>query len=98
MRSDWRSALPAARTLQQALQACPLLAAPRRISPEEAERGAVALVEAGFRMIEVPLNSPPAEAISPAVLKAWRAVFAQEIPLVPSGIQNTRGATCTLPL
>ena len=27
----------------------------------------------------------PAEAISPSVLKAWRAVFAKDIPLLPTG-------------
>ncbi len=156
--------------LDEALQACPLVAVLRWITPEEVEGVTGALVEAGFRLIEVPLNSPdpyvsieriasrfgdtaivgagtvmspesvtrvgnaggrlivmphadvavvraarqqgfacfpgvstptegfaaldagadglkifPAEAISPPVLKAWRAVFAMEVPLLPTG-------------
>ncbi|MDL2402464.1 2-dehydro-3-deoxy-6-phosphogalactonate aldolase [Rhizobium mayense] len=156
--------------LNDALQACPLIAVLRWITPEEVEGVTGALVEAGFRLIEVPLNSPnpyvsieriasrfgdtavigagtvmspesvarvgdaggrlivmphadaaviratrehgfacfpgvatptegfsalaagadglkifPAEAISPAVLKAWRAVFTKEVPLMPTG-------------
>lgn len=156
--------------LKSALELCPLVAVLRWISPEEVEGVTDVLVEAGFRLIEVPLNSPdplksierlakrfgtdaligagtvmspadvtrvrdaggrlivmphvdvavvgaahaqqmacfpgvatptegfaalqagadglkvfPAEAISPAVLKAWRAVFANDIPLLPTG-------------
>lgn len=37
---------------------CPLIAILRGISPEEAEAIGEALVEAGIRIIEVPLNSP----------------------------------------
>jgi 2-dehydro-3-deoxyphosphogalactonate aldolase len=162
--------LPAAQRLSEALHACPLIAVLRWIGPEEVESVAEILVEAGFLLIEVPLNSPepytsierlarrygdqtligagtvmspddvtrvgaagarlivmphadvaviraasehgfacfpgvatptegfaalaagadglkifPAEAISPAVLKAWRAVFAKGIPLMPTG-------------
>lgn len=157
-------------TVGAALETCPLVAVLRWISPEEVEDVTAVLVETGFRLIEVPLNSPepfksieliarrfgseavigagtvmkptdvgrvgdvggrlivmphadtavvraakehgmacfpgvatptegfaaleagavglkvfPAEAISPAVLKAWRAVFASEIPLLPTG-------------
>lgn len=38
--------------------ACPLVAIIRGVRPEEAEDIGEALVEAGFRIIEVPLNSP----------------------------------------
>lgn len=157
-------------TLDTALDACPLVAVLRWISPEEVEDVTAILIDAGFRLIEVPLNSPnpldsieriatrfgdqaligagtvmtpadvtrvrdvggrlivmphadlsvvraahaqemacfpgvatpteafasleagadglkifPAEAISPAILKAWRAVFAPQIPLLPTG-------------
>lgn len=157
-------------TLTEAMSACPLIAVLRWITPHEVENITAILVEAGFRLIEVPLNSPdpldsieriarrfgsevligagtvmsptdvlrvreaggrlvvmphadiavvaaakeqdmacfpgvltptegfatlaagadglkvfPAEAISPAVLKAWRAVFARHIPLMPTG-------------
>jgi len=156
--------------LRDALHACPLIAVLRWIGPDEVKSVGGILIEAGFRLIEVPLNSPapyesiarlarcfgdkaligagtvmspddvdqvgsaggrlivmphadaavvraarmhgfacfpgvatptegfaalaagadglkifPAEAISPAVLKGWRAVFAKNIPLMPTG-------------
>lgn len=161
---------PTVQRLRHALQTCPLIAILRWIGPEDVESVADVVVDAGFRLIEVPLNSPapyesiarlahrfddrvligagtvmsphdveqvrsaggrlivmphadvavvraarsyglacfpgvatptegfaalaagadglkifPAEAISPGVLKAWRAVFAQQIPLMPTG-------------
>ena len=45
-------------TLDEAMAALPLVAILRGIKPEEAEPIGGALVEAGFRLIEVPLNSP----------------------------------------
>jgi len=45
-------------SLQQAMAELPLIAILRGISPAEAEPIGAALVEAGFRLIEVPLNSP----------------------------------------
>ncbi len=156
--------------LSEALAVCPLVAILRWVTPLEVEYVTGILIEAGFRMIEVPLNSPdpfnsierisrrfgsdavigagtvmtpaavtrvrdvggrlivmphadpkvvsaahaqgmtcfpgvatptegfaaleagadglkifPAEAISPTVLKAWRSVFASDIPLMPTG-------------
>ncbi|GHC18469.1 2-dehydro-3-deoxy-6-phosphogalactonate aldolase [Aidingimonas halophila] len=44
--------------LASAMQDRPLVAILRGISPEEVEAVGDALVEAGFKMIEVPLNSP----------------------------------------
>lgn len=41
-----------------ALDTCPLIAILRGIRPEEIDAVSDALVETGFRMIEVPLNSP----------------------------------------
>lgn len=41
-----------------AFAACPLVAILRGITPDEAGPAAAALVEAGFRILEVPLNSP----------------------------------------
>ena len=44
---------------------CPLVAILRGLTPDEAEPIGEALVEAGFRLIEVPLNSPqPLESIA----------------------------------
>jgi 2-dehydro-3-deoxyphosphogalactonate aldolase len=45
-------------TLEEAMAALPLVAILRGITPSEAEPIGAALVEAGFRIIEVPLNSP----------------------------------------
>ena len=44
--------------LSSALAALPLIAILRGLRPEEAEAIGAALVDAGFRIIEVPLNSP----------------------------------------
>lgn len=45
-------------TLEQALSECPLAAILRGITPAECDAVGAALVDAGFRFIEVPLNSP----------------------------------------
>ncbi|OZI44209.1 2-dehydro-3-deoxy-6-phosphogalactonate aldolase [Bordetella genomosp. 5] len=57
--------------LSQAMQACPLVAILRGIRPEEATAIGQTLYQAGFRLIEVPLNSPqPFDSIA-----AMRAVL-----------------------
>lgn len=43
---------------EAAMDACPLVAILRGIRPDEIDAVSDALIEAGFRMIEVPLNSP----------------------------------------
>ncbi len=43
---------------KSALDRCPLVAVLRWISPDEVEDLTEILIEAGFRLIEVPLNSP----------------------------------------
>lgn len=50
--------MTARQTLDAALERCPLVAILRGIEPHEAESIAGALIDAGFSMIEVPLNSP----------------------------------------
>ena len=45
-------------TLQQALSACPLVAILRGVRPEECVAIGEVLVESGFAIVEVPLNSP----------------------------------------
>ena len=49
-----------AHSFEQAFAAMPLIAVLRGIKPEEAEPVFEAVVEAGFRLIEIPLNSPDA--------------------------------------
>ncbi|MEZ5856789.1 MAG: 2-dehydro-3-deoxy-6-phosphogalactonate aldolase [Hyphomicrobiaceae bacterium] len=44
--------------MKMALDACPLVAILRGISPDEVDAIGDTLIEAGFRVIEVPLNSP----------------------------------------
>lgn len=45
-------------TLEQALSSCPLVAILRGVRPDECVRIGTALVDAGFSIVEVPLNSP----------------------------------------
>ncbi|OZI28894.1 2-dehydro-3-deoxy-6-phosphogalactonate aldolase [Bordetella genomosp. 1] len=60
--------------LALAMQACPLVAILRGIRPEEAAGIGQALYHAGFRLIEVPLNSPqPFDSIA-----AMRAVLPED--------------------
>ena len=55
---------PAQMTIKSPLTEMPLIAILRGITPEEALRVAKVLIDAGFRIIEVPLNSPnPTESI-----------------------------------
>lgn len=52
-------------SLEHALSACPLVAILRGVRPDEVLAIGHALVETGFRIIEVPLNSPqPLESIA----------------------------------
>ena len=53
-----QSSTPAAQQLVAALTRCPLVAILRGIGPDEVEAVADGLVEVGFTLIEVPLNSP----------------------------------------
>jgi 2-dehydro-3-deoxyphosphogalactonate aldolase len=50
--------MTAKQTLAAAMARCPLVAILRGIEPHEAESVAGVLIDAGFAMIEVPLNSP----------------------------------------
>jgi len=59
-----------------ALSQCPLVAVLRGIRPEEVEAVGEALIAAGFRILEVPLNSPePYESITRLSAMAGEAVI-----------------------
>ena len=61
----------ASNEFKAALSACPLVAILRGLRPDEALAVGQALVDAGFRLIEVPLNSPhPLQSIA-ALAKAF---------------------------
>ncbi|WP_299309965.1 2-dehydro-3-deoxy-6-phosphogalactonate aldolase [uncultured Croceicoccus sp.] len=74
-----------------AFRACPLIAILRGVAPEEVEDIGEALIAAGFRVIEVPLNSPrPFESIARlasrfegrAVVGAGTVITAREVEQV----------------
>ncbi|MGN6083013.1 2-dehydro-3-deoxy-6-phosphogalactonate aldolase [Trinickia sp.] len=56
--------------LMSAFEACPLIAILRGVKPSEAVAHGQALAEAGFRVVEVPLNSPDPLASIAALRKA----------------------------
>lgn len=58
-------------TFRQALAACPLVAILRGLTPAEAVPVGRALVDAGFRLLEVPLNSPDPLASIAALARAF---------------------------
>lgn len=65
--------MDAARLFDARLRDCPLVAILRGLQPAEAEAVGGALIEAGIRMIEVPLNSPdPFDSIA-RLARRWGA-------------------------
>ena len=73
-----------------ALAACPLMAILRGVTPEECEAIGDALVVAGFRLIEVPLNSPrPFESIARLARRVGgSALIGAGTVLVPSAVER----------
>ena len=84
-----------------AVAALPLVAILRGITPAEVPAVAAALVEPGFRLIEVPLNSPqPLDSIAslaalPAV-RATGAVVGAGTVLTPAQVRDVHAAGATL--
>ncbi len=63
--------------LRSALERCPLIAILRGVRPDEVEAIATILIDAGFSMIEVPLNSPdPFDSIARLVAKGGALIGA----------------------
>jgi 2-dehydro-3-deoxyphosphogalactonate aldolase len=60
-------------TLDEALRQCPLVAILRGVRPDECVEIGTALVEAGFSIIEVPLNSPEPMRSIALLARAFRA-------------------------
>ncbi len=91
------TATPASR-FKDAFAALPLVAILRGIRPEEAEGIGAALYEAGFRLIEVPMNSPqPLDSIARLArsLPADAVVGAGTV-LSTAAVQDVRNAGGTL--
>lgn len=89
-------------TFRAHLKMCPLIAIVRGIQPHEAEAVGAALIEAGIRIIEVPLNSPrPFESITllakrfgaDATIGAGTVLDAADVPRV----QNAGGVLTVSP-
>ena len=76
------------------LAACPLVAIVRGIRPEDADAVGAALVEAGIRIIEVPLNSPqPLDSIARLVARFGdQATIGAGTVLDPEDVARVAGA------
>lgn len=81
-----------------AFHACPLIAILRGVAPHEVVTIGTALVEAGFRLIEVPLNSPePLDSIARlAKAFAGRAVIGAGTVLRKSDVEAVHAAGGTM--
>ena len=84
---------PAAR-FAEAFAACPLVAILRGLTPAEAEGVGDALVDAGFTLLEVPLNSPdPLTSISAMAKRyAGRAMVGAGTVLTPEAVEQVAAA------
>jgi 2-dehydro-3-deoxyphosphogalactonate aldolase len=82
------------RTFDDALAACPLVAILRGVKPDECLAVGRALVEAGFTIIEVPLNSPePYESIARLARElGTRAVIGAGTVLKPQQVDEVAQA------
>ena len=79
--------------LDSALATLPLVAILRGLSPPEALPVGQALVDAGWRLIEVPLNSPrPLESIAALVHKFPQALVGAGTVLTPDEVRHVHAA------
>ena len=79
---------------RQALETCPLIAILRGVRPQDVEAIGHALVEAGFCIIEVPLNSPDPLSSIEALAKHLgdRALVGAGTVLTPAQVDSVRDA------
>lgn len=79
---------------RQALETCPLVAILRGVRPQDVEAIGHALVEAGFCIIEVPLNSPDPLSSIEALAKHLgdRALVGAGTVLTPAQVDSVRDA------
>lgn len=79
--------------LRAALSACPLVAILRGLPPQDAEGAGQALADAGWRIIEVPLNSPrPLESIQLLARRFPSALVGAGTVLTPQQVSEVHGA------
>lgn len=80
-------------TFRQLLSEFPLIAILRGLTPDDAVTVGAALVEAGFRIIEVPLNSPQPFASIARLAKAYPdAMIGAGTVLDPDDVERVRDA------
>ena len=82
----------------QAFNRCPLIAILRGVRPDEVEAIGDALVDAGFTLIEVPMNSPdPLDSIGRLARRfAGRAIVGAGTVLRPEDVEAVRAAGGTM--
>lgn len=78
--------------LRRYLDECPLIAIVRGVKPDEAEAIGDAILEAGIRIIEVPLNSPePLKSIERLAVKLGdRALVGAGTVFTPANVEDVR--------
>src|SRR3954464_1007983 len=91
---DQLSIPPGDRAFRTAFQALPLVAILRGLRPESAEAVGAVLVEAGFHIIEVPLNSPQPFASTERLVRALpeTALVGAGTVLDPADVDRVRDA------
>lgn len=84
-------------TLRNALAACPLVAILRGLQPQEAQPIGQALADAGWKLIEVPLNSPqPLQSIATLVAALPGCIVGAGTVLSPQQVREVHAAGARL--
>ena len=92
-REERKQEMSAHQQFTAAVTACPLIAILRGLRPAEAQPIGTALVDSGWRLIEVPLNSPDPLASIAALVKAFpRALVGAGTVLQPEQVGQVHAA------